>query len=46
MSPAYLESLAQRLSETALLDLELARQHVQALAVRPLPPQRPHREMY
>jgi hypothetical protein len=41
----YREHLAQRLAETAMLDIDLARQHVLAVAIKPLPESRPHRKM-
>jgi hypothetical protein len=43
LTPAYIEHLASRLAEAACLDLNLARKHVQAVAIRPLPP-RPTRQ--
>jgi hypothetical protein len=45
MPAAYQEHLAQRLAAAALIDLDLARRHVQAVGIKPLPPRRPQHEM-
>jgi hypothetical protein len=46
MSAAYTEELATRLAAIALIPIDVARQHVAAVGIPPLEPQRPHHKMY
>jgi hypothetical protein len=46
MAREYREHLARQLAEAALIEIDVARRHVAAVGIAPLPPRRPHHKMY